>query len=172
MLGQRMMSGKRTIGLVAAVALQLAMGAANASGQAPAAGEDKTLAALSARTDDFFEAVSESASSAQVQSAYDKLLFGSQLKQDEQVAGLVRKTAEIQKTFGAYRGFEQIMARRVGKDLVLMRYLYKCDNFPVVWHMAYYRDQRAPRLGETTGGAEGWRVISIRFDTDLEALAR
>jgi len=169
MLGKGMIG---TIGLVAAVGLQLAIGAAPATGQGAASSEDKALTALAARMDDFFESVSESASPTQVQSTYDRLLSGSQLKQDEQVAGLVRKTAEIPKTFGAYRSFEQIMARHVGKDLVLMRYLYKCDNFPVVWHIAFYRDLREPRLGEATNGADNWRVISIRFDTDLDALAR
>ncbi len=160
---------KLAIELAAAMGLQLAIGLSGAGAQVITAGEDKVLIALADRINGFFESVALG----QAQTAYAKLLVGSPLlKQNEQVAGLVRKTAEIDKTFGAYRGFEQILARRVGKDLVLMRYLYKCENFPVVWHVAFYRDQREPSPGSSSNGAESWRVISIRFDTDLDALAR
>jgi hypothetical protein len=160
---------KLPIGLAAAMALQLAVGGSGAGAQVITANEDKLLIALAERIDRFFESVS----SGQAQTAYVNLLAGSPLlKQNEQVAALVRKTAEIDKTFGAYRGFEQILARRVGKDLVLMRYLYKCENFPIVWYVAFYRDQREPSPGSSSNGVDSWRAISIRFDTDLDALAR
>lgn len=56
--------------------------------------------------------------------------------------------------------------KSVGKDVVLLKYLYKCEKFPVVWYVAYYRDfTRA-----VTASDDRWVVISIRFDTQVEAL--
>jgi hypothetical protein len=53
----------------------------------------------------------------------------------------------------------------IGRDLVLLRYLYKGENFPVVWYFTFYRTTAA---GETGPGT--WRTIAVRFDTDLELL--
>ena len=45
-----------------------------------------------------------------------------------------------------------------------MKYLFKCEKFPVVWYFTYYRDfSRA-------GGEDYWVVISVRFDTQVELL--
>ena len=82
---------------------------------------------------------------------------------------LVARTNDLETKYGKYRAFEQVSAKRVGGDLVLMRYLYKCENFPVVWHLTFYH---APSSGEssTTNGA--WRVVAVRFDANLEALGQ
>ncbi len=123
---------------------------------------DETIAALEARVADFLEGVS----SGPPQSAYDELLAGSELlKQKEALAELVKQTAELDGKYGRYKGFERIAARRIGRDLVLMRYLYKCENFPVVWYFAFYRT-----VGESPAENGDWRAVIVRFDTNLELL--
>jgi hypothetical protein len=65
-----------------------------------------------------------------------------------------------------FRGLEKIDSRRVATDLVVMKYLYKCERFPVVWYFTFYRSAAA-------GAANGqWAIVTIRFDAELEALAK
>ena len=127
---------------------------------------DPVIDALDARVAQFLEGVSLG----QTPAAYHELLAGSQLlKQTEALAALVAKTDELKKKYGRYREFERIAAKRVGTNLVLSKYLYKCEDFPVVWYFAFYR---TPAPGEPPPEAKStWRVISVRFDTQLEPLA-
>ena len=99
--------------------------------------------------------------------AFRDLLTGSQLaEQTAAVKTLVDRSKELVERYGQYRESEAVGAKRVGKDLVLLKYLYKCEKFPVIWHIAYYRD--AGRA--TTNSDDSWVVISIRFDTQLDHL--
>jgi hypothetical protein len=124
--------------------------------------KDSVLSALDARATQFLEGISLG----QSYSSLQDLLAGSQLlKQTDALKDLVARTNDLENKYGKYRGFEQVSAKRVGNDLVLMRYLYKCENYPVVWHFTFYR---TPNSGETKNG--NWRVVAVRFDTDLEQL--
>ena len=128
--------------------------------------KDPAFAALEGRISQFFEDVS----SGQTQNAFQSLLTGSPLaKQTEALKTLIEKTKELQTKYGQYRAFEQIGARRVGSDLVLMKYLYKCQQAPVVWYFAFYR---SAGVGDPPSEKDNWRVITVRFDTDLESLDR
>ena len=118
-----------------------------------------------ARVSQFLEGVSLGTT----KTAYEQLLAGSPLlKQTEAVEDLVRKTDQLKDRYGQYVEFEPIASRRVGKDLVLLRYLYKCEDFPVVFYFTFYR---TPRGDVPTDKNDGWRVIIVRFDTELELLA-
>ena len=135
-------------------------GAANAQ-EPPDADVDK----LAGRVSQFLEGVSLGTT----QTAYEQLLAGSPLlKQTEAMEDLVRKTDQLENRYGQYLEFEPIASRRVGKDLVLLRYLYKCESFPVVFYFTFYR---TPRSDAPTEKNSNWRVIIVRFDTELELLA-
>ena len=126
---------------------------------------DPVLAALEGRVGKFFEAVSMG----QAQSAYQELLTGSQLlKQADALKQLVERTSEIESRYGRFRDYERIAVRRAGADLVLLKYLYKCDSYPVVWHFAFYRVAAAGEAAAATNGT--WRIVSVRFDSDLRSL--
>ncbi|MBN1908874.1 MAG: hypothetical protein JW818_03975 [Pirellulales bacterium] len=125
---------------------------------------DKTVTAMEARAKLFLETVSMGKS----QTAYDALLAGSPLLiQSEALRGQVAATDRLESLYGPYKGFERIAARRVGTDLILLRYLYKCERFPVVWHFAFYHTPPSTGAPEDNGT---WRVIIVRFDTKLESL--
>ena len=128
-------------------------------------GKDTVVDSLDARVRPFLEAVSQGGT----QKAYDDLLRGSPLllKKAEAVKTLIQQTNELQTRFGRYRNFERIDARQIGKDLVVMKYLYKCEDYPVVWYFTFYR---LPAGNETPAEESGWRVIVVRFDTELELL--
>lgn len=119
---------------------------------------------LQARVNLFLEGVSRG----NTQDAYEELLRGSQLlKQTEALDALIEKTGRLDEDFGQYREFEPVDSKQVGRDLVLLRYLYKCENFPVVWYFTFYRP---PAPGEVNQETDNWRVIIVRFDTELELL--
>ena len=100
------------------------------------------------------------------QVAFAAMLEGSRLAdQEKPLAALIGRTKELETKYGKYLASEQIAAKRIGKDLVLLKYLYKCEHFPVVWYFAYYRT-----ANETLPDSAPWRVITVRFDTELERL--
>ena len=150
--------------LTLSVVAMLLAGASTAAAQESTKEKDAVLTALDERVSQFLEGVS----SGEAQSAFQELLSGSQLlKQTDAVKDLVARTNDLETKYGKYRAFEQVSAKRVGGDLVLMRYLYKCENFPVVWHFTFYR---APSSGELSTKNGAWRVVAVRFDPNLEAL--
>ena len=125
---------------------------------------DEVIEALDGRVKFFLEEVKSGKSEA----AYEKLLSGSQLlKQTDGLKTQVAKTDALEALYGQYKGFERIADRRVGSDLVLLRYLYKCERFPVVWYFAFYRTPEATPSAKDNGD---WRAILVRFDTNLDAL--
>jgi len=87
------------------------------------------------------------------------------LRQSDALKGLLEKSKDLDKKYGRYRGFDRIDAKRIGKDLILVRYLYKCEEFPVVWTVAFYRDFKRGDVD-----ANSWGIVSLRFDTDLDLL--
>lgn len=124
---------------------------------------DPVVDALNARVRLFLKGVSLGTT----QAAYQELLAGSPLlKRTEAVEALVKKTEEIENRYGPYRGVEPIVARHVGSDLVLLKHLYKCENFPVVFYFAFYRTPRGDGAAENNN----WRAIIVRFDSKLELL--
>ncbi len=127
---------------------------------------DPVTVDLHVRISRFFEQIK---SKTMIPAAYQELLGSGpkQLGSDDDRKDLVAKTAQIEETYGAYRGFEPVYTKRVGGDLVFVKYLYKCDRFPVLWHVAFYRSSASGEAGPDSGT---WRVVSIRFDTDLEML--
>lgn len=134
---------------------------ATAAQEAP----DPVAELLAARVSLFLETVSRG----QAQEAYGELLRGSQLiTQTDALEALIQQTGQIETTYGEYREFEPVETKRIGGDLVLMRYLYKCESFPVVWYFTFYR---TPARGETAADSDAWRVIAVRFDTRLDRLA-
>ena len=160
----------RSIQFAVLLVMLVALVTTDSPGQNAALIDDPAVAAVAARASTFFEGVSED----KIQEAFAALLAGSQLAKgdrQEQLTLLMKKTRDLATNYGPYRNHERIAARRVGADLVVLKYLYKCENYPVVWYIVFYRDQREPR-GTEASALDTWRVISLRLDTDLEALAR
>jgi hypothetical protein len=145
------------------VSAALVVPAASALAQEDAASSDPVVVKLDERATRFLESVAEGNENA----AFADLLAGSELReQSSAVRDLVDRSKEIRDRYGRHRESEQLSAKRVGKDLVLLKYLYKCEKFPVVWYIAFYRDFRA----QAATPDDQWVVISVRFDTEIERL--
>ena len=125
--------------------------------------DDPVVAKLHERVKRFLSGVAGGTES----DAFADLLLGSQLAQQETaVRALVDRSKEIAQRYGAHRESEQIGAKRIGKDLVLLKYLFKCEKFPVIWYIAFYRDFNR----KANAGDDNWVVVAVRFDTQIEAL--
>lgn len=99
--------------------------------------------------------------------AFADLLTGSPLaQQTEAVQKLIDSAGTIESRYGEYQNFERIDARRIGRDLVLLKYLYKCEDFPVVWYFTFYRDFDS----NDSMLDNDWITIGVRYDTELELL--
>jgi hypothetical protein len=128
----------------------------------PEPATDPVVAKLDDSIGRFFDGVAKG----DVSKSYAELLKDSPLsRQSDAVKGLIDKTKEIEKKYGKYRGYDRLDAKRIGNDLILVRCLYKCDEFPVAWYLSFYRDFK-----HSDADNSNWIVVSMRFDTDLEAL--
>jgi hypothetical protein len=101
--------------------------------------------------------------SSDVPSAYDTLLRDSPLREKgkvEKVAADTKKLFATDAPNGRLRkdGVERVKTHRVGSDLVLLRYLQKFENVPVVWYFTFYY----------TG--DRWVLVTVRFDHEYELL--
>jgi hypothetical protein len=129
---------------------------------------DPVIGPLDERVKLFLEEIKQG-SQVSIENAYQNLLAGGRLgSQSEKWKTMVQTTEQIDDLYGEYRSFEQVYAKRIGTDLVFLKYLYKCSSFPVLWHVTFYRAPVAGERGPDTSGS--WQVVAIRFDTDLEVL--
>lgn len=134
------------------------------AGDATVRAQDDPLPAIQKRIDSFFLALT--ADGAEPKSAFEELLAGSPLEKSDDVKKLVEEVRKFDDRYGEFLEVEQVAAKRVGKDLVLLKYLYKGQKFPVVWHFAFYR---APGKSSPP---RPWAVILLRFDTRVEQLGQ
>ncbi len=126
--------------------------------------DDPVVADLDTRVNHFLQGVSKG----QTGEAFDELLAGSALRQQEEaLKRLIEKTDALKDRYGAFRAAERIDAKHVGTDVVLIKYLYKCEDYPLAWYFTFYR---TPPPAE--GANDVWRAVAVRLDTDLEPLDR
>jgi hypothetical protein len=129
-----------------------------------AAQEDEVVTSLSARVDGFFANLADG-TVVDKQSVFDDLLAGGPLADRPIETGkLVEEFESLPGRYGRYLRVERLSAKRAGKDLIFLKYLYKCESSPVVWYFTFYR----PKNGATE--TAGWVIISLRFDTRLDLL--
>ena len=84
----------------------------------------------------------------------------------EPVAGMKSKLEDVKDQFGPLRKYERVNVKSIGEDLVVVRYLLKCERHPVLWTFTFYR-----RPTETSSlTASSWSVIGLRFDSNLDPL--
>jgi len=150
------------------VILLMAFRGAESFGQATAPSEDDpVIALLHQKVDAFFKNLANA--NVTSEAAFDELVVNSRLaEQPEALKELAKRTKAFDEKFGKFVSSERVATRRVGRDLVLLKYLYKAEGFPVVWYFTYYRDFSN---ADTTSEAGSWVIVSVRFDTRLDVPA-
>ncbi len=115
------------------------IGGAVLAATATAQPSDENAPAITAargRLGSFFEGLIEGRTS----DAYKDLLAGGPLARTDrqsQREQLVKKTTELETTYGRPMAYEALTLKKIGTDVVVCKYLYKCENFPVVWHIVF-----------------------------------
>jgi hypothetical protein len=166
------MKSERWLQILLGMVLLSLAGIGGVRGQTPASQppEDPEIAALDVRAREFLDRVAQD----QSQQAFKDLFSGNPLfdmgKPSDAMSSLIRKAAELKTNYGECLDLELVETKKVGSRLVILRYLYECERFPVVWHFVFYRPP--PRRDALAQPLSPWHVISVRFDTELERLAR
>ncbi|MDR0871624.1 MAG: hypothetical protein LBN39_12615 [Planctomycetaceae bacterium] len=144
--------------------------AVSARAQQPINGTDP-YKELDEKINIFFEGVIAGNTS----SALENLLLQSPLgttTNSSSSASMKTRLDEARTQYGSFIDYEPVKHIPLGKDAVLIRYLLKCDNYPLVWTFTYYR--KPPQRGTVSPAAVAaapWQLIEMRFDTNLELLA-
>ena len=149
---------------------RIVLAAALAVGLWPAwaSAQDALNPAIS-KLDDEVSSFLESVARDDPRRAFKQLLAGSQLiSQKEAVEQMVSRAEEIKRLYGPFQEAERVSRKQIGKDVVLLKYLYKCKYRPVVWYVTYYRE---PSSRTQMSDINPWVVLSLKFDTEVEALA-
>ena len=84
----------------------------------------------------------------------------------EDIKKLIDQAQALDARVGPHKAHEPVSSRNVGSDLLFLRYLYKGERYPVVWHFTFYRTL------SSAGLKTDWKLISLRFDTKVETLER
>lgn len=130
--------------------------------QTGATGAD--LETLRASIGNFFENLSDPNQGPR--KALDELTKNTTLADNEKlITGLADNLKLIAANFGAYVAYEPVGVKAIGSDLIEFRYLYKCQNHPVVWRFVYYR----PRPNAVDPTSVPWTLIGVRFDSNIDA---
>jgi len=131
---------------------------------APPRADDLDVAAVFQRIDTFLARIGEGiGKEGALDAAFANLFVESPLSQrPESRKSMVEKVSQFETLYGSYIGRERITFQAVGEDVFVTKYLYKAERFPVVWYFTYYR----------AGNGAAWKLISVRFDTRVEKLAR
>ena len=158
--------------VLASVILIVGLGCVVLLGQGTRAEEDVLVVAiLHEKVDSFFKNLAGGGptqiTAVTPDEAFDALLVGSPLIDPRQRQSLVDRTSQFDDKYGRFISSERIAAKRVGQHVVVLKYLYKAENFPVVWTFTYYRNFK---LLDRTVETENWIVIAVRFDTRLDLL--
>jgi len=73
---------------------------------------------------------------------------------------------------GRLHDFEKIESQTFGNDVIVLRYISKHDNAPVLWSFRFYRPPRPTSTATSTPpsspSGSTWNLILVRFDTNFE----
>jgi len=114
----------------------------------------------------FFDALSRGNSIA----AFDELLRQSPFGSADAVQAqreLRNKVDELSIQFGVILNYEECDTKRIGKDIIVARYILKYENAPVIWSFAFYRK---PVASTSITNTNAWTFVQLHFDTDLRFL--
>jgi len=122
---------------------------------------------LDVRIRDFFSALARRNSA----SAFDELFRSSPLGSPDanvHVDAVRRKVDDFRTLFGDIHSWDKYDTKQVGESILLIRYILKYDDHPVIWEFTFYRKPSAP----TSLTAPSWVLIGLHFDTEMRNVFR
>jgi hypothetical protein len=129
--------------------------------QRPGEGDEPDLSGVYARVNSLLQNLGAEPGSAE--KTLTKFVEGSPLARDEKaIQDLAAKIKMFDATYGRFVASERISTKHIGDDVLALRYLYKAEQYRVVWYFTFYR----PRTSATD--TRDWTLIAVRFDTRVE----
>jgi hypothetical protein len=83
---------------------------------------------------------------------------------ESQVTDLRKEVEKAGKQFGAILNWERYEAKQIGSDIILVRYILKYEQHPVMWTFLFYR-KPSSTLSMTSPST--WVLIQLYFDTNF-----
>jgi hypothetical protein len=117
----------------------------------------------------FFEALSKNNNASAIEELLRQSPLGSPSASQQQ-AELVKQIEDITKQFGSILNWEKIDSKRVGDDIVILHYVLKCEQYPLIWTFTFYRKPLSPSAPPIT--QYPWTIIELNFHTDLDTYSR
>ena len=77
------------------------------------------------------------------------------------------RLAEVSVRFGGMVDYKKYDTQWIDEDIVLIRYILKYENSPMIWTFGFYRTPTTT-MGITNDNP--WRLIAAHFETDLRPL--
>jgi len=136
---------------------------AQSPGSATDTSRETTL--IDTRIVSFFDTLKRGNSS----SAFEEILYQSPLGSSSagsQISELQKQVDESRKDFGDILNWEKYDTKRMGEDVVVVQYILKHDQFPVIWSFAFYR-KPASASSMTMTNPNPWVLVELRFDTNI-----
>jgi hypothetical protein len=96
----------------------------------------------------------------EVEKAYNELLSQTLLAQRvDAIEQQKQQTSQFFDTYGKLLGSELVIKQELGKSVVRLVYILKCEKMPVVWEFYYYKADK------------DWLLISLKSRDSLDFLA-
>ncbi|MDR3233418.1 MAG: hypothetical protein LBT46_07130 [Planctomycetaceae bacterium] len=133
-------------------------------GAQPTSGETLRDTEFDAKIRAFFNNLSKS----DTQTALDDLLRQSPLgtpSAAKQISELKTQIDEMNIHFGSILDSEKQDVKHIGEDITVIRYILKCEQYPVIWTFTFYRKPIQPL--SATPILNPWTLIELHFDTNL-----
>ena len=83
-----------------------------------------------------------------------------------QISELQKQVDESRKDFGDILNWEKYDTKRMGEDVVVVQYILKHDQCPVIWSFAFYR-KPVSASSMTMTNPNPWVLVELRFDTNI-----
>ena len=144
--------------------------------QSPSSNTEELLL-LDRKVETFFSELAQSSSPLTTATVFEEIFrdgSSTQRVSSEAVDLMSRRFMELSsQEIGRLHVPEKIGTTPIGKDVILLRYLTKHDNAPLLWSFTFYRSPwsgSAISATTTMYPISNWNLIHIRFGTDLESV--
>ena len=119
---------------------------------------------LEAKITAFFESLQQGGNLA---AAFDRLLVQSPLNSPAALphqTDLRNRVSEMREQFGEILHWERYDSKPIGTDVMVVRYVLKHDQYPVIWTFAFYRK---PSPSPGVSNLNRWVVVGLQCDSNL-----
>jgi hypothetical protein len=118
---------------------------------------------LNGRIQSFFGALSKGNSALAFEGLLNQSPLGSMIASTE-LTEMRNKVGEFKIKFGEIIRWDEYDSKPIGEDIIVIRYILKYDQYPVIWTFVFYRK---PSPTMSINNQNLWGLVEVHFDTNL-----